>query len=81
MKTEKVEKLVWNLHDNEQYVIQIRSLRQELSHGLVLEKVHRVIKSNQKTWLKPYIDMNADLKNKYKFFELMNNAAFGKTMV
>ena len=52
-----------------------------------LEKMHRVIKFNKKTWLKTYIDMNAELKKKQKvilkniFLKLMNNnAVFGKTM-
>ena len=35
MKIEKVEKLVANLHDKTQYVIQIRNLKQTLNHGLV----------------------------------------------
>ena len=35
MKTEKVEKLVPNLHDKTEYVIQIRNLKQALNHGLV----------------------------------------------
>ena len=48
MKTEKVEKLVINLHDKIEYVIHIRNLKQALNHGLVLKKVHRVIKFNQK---------------------------------
>ena len=48
MKTEKVEKLVINLHDKTEYVIHIRNLKQALNHGLVLKKVHRVIKFNQK---------------------------------
>ena len=43
-----------------------------------LKKFYRVIKFNQNAWLKPYIDMNTDLK-KY-FFKLMNNAGFGKTV-
>ena len=85
MKLEKVEKLVASLHDKTEYVIHIRNLKQALNHGLVLEKVHRVIKFNQNAWLKPYIDMNTDLtkKNKNDFekdlFKLMNNAVFGKT--
>ena len=44
MKIEKVEKLVANLHDKTEYVIHIRNLKQALNHGLVLKKVHRVIK-------------------------------------
>ena len=86
MKTEKVEKLVANLHDKIDYVIHIRNLKQTLNHGLVLERVHKVIKLNQNAWLKPYIDMNTDLRKKAKndfekdFFKLMNNVVFGKTM-
>ena len=48
----KVEKLVTNLHDKTEYVIHIKNLKQELNHGLVLNKVHRVIKFNQNAWLK-----------------------------
>ena len=39
MKIEKVEKLVANLHDKEEYVIHILNLKQALNHGLVLKKV------------------------------------------
>ena len=48
MKIEKVEKLVANLHDKTEYVIHIRNLKQALNHGLVLKKVNRMIKFNQK---------------------------------
>ena len=47
-------------------IIHIRNLEQALNHGLILEKVHRVIKLNQKDWLKPYIDMNTKLREKTK---------------
>ena len=62
MKLENVEKLVAKIHDKSQYFIPIRNLKQALNRGLVLKKVPRVIKFNKKTWLKPYIDMNPDLK-------------------
>ena len=44
-----------------------------------------MIKFNQNTWLKPYIDMKTNLKkarnnSERDFFKLMNNADFGKTM-
>ena len=35
-----------------------------LNHGLVSKKVHRIIKFNQKAWLKPYINGNTDLRKK-----------------
>ena len=83
IKIEKVEKLLANLHDKTEYVIHIKNLKQALNHGLVLKKVHKVNKFNQNAWLKPYIDMNTDLRKKakndfekYIFFKLMNNAVF-----
>ena len=66
MKIEKVEKLVTNLHDKTEYVIHIRNLKRTLNHGLVLKKVHKVIKFNQNAWLKLCIDMNTDLRKKGK---------------
>ena len=66
MKIRKVEKLLANLHDQTEYVIHIRILKQALNHGLVLKKLHRIIKFNQNAWLKPYIDMNIDLRKKVK---------------
>ena len=62
MKIEKFKKLAANKHDKTEYVIHIRNLKQALNHGLVLKKVHKVIISNQNTWLKPYIDINTDLR-------------------
>ena len=86
MKINRVEQLVPNLYDKKKYVIHIRALVQGLKHGLILEKVHRVIEFNQSAWLKPCIDFNTELRTKAKndfekdFLRLMNNAVFGKTM-
>ena len=55
IKTEKVEKHVANLHGKTEYVIHIRNLKQRLNQGLVLKKVHKVIKFNQNPCLNPYI--------------------------
>ena len=86
MKIDKCKKLVCNLRNKKKYVVHIRSLKHALNHGLKLKKIHRIIEFNQEAWLKPYIDMNTELriivKNDFEkdFFKLMNNALFGKTM-
>ena len=69
MNIEKVEKLVANLHDKTEYVIQIRNLKQVLNHALVLKKVQKVIKFIQNAWLKSYVDINRDLKKAKINFE------------
>ena len=46
MRTEKVKMLVTNLHDKTEYVIHISNLKQAFNHGIILTKVHRVIKFN-----------------------------------
>ena len=66
MKIEKIKKLIANLNDKSEYVIEVKILKQVLNHELVSKKFHRVIKFNQKAWLKPYINMNADLNKEAK---------------
>ena len=57
--TNRVEKLVPNLHDKKKYVIHVKALKQALDHGLVLERIHRVIQFKQSAWMKEeYIDFN-----------------------
>ena len=81
-----VEKLVPNLHDKKKYVIHVKALKQALDHGLVLERIHRVIQFKQSAWMKEYIDFNTRLRtvaeNDFEkdFYKLMNNSVFGKTM-
>ena len=62
MKIHKCNKLVCNLYDKKSYVVHIRSWKQALDHGLILNKVHRVIQFNQKAWLKTYLDLNTELR-------------------
>ena len=86
MEINGVEKLVPNLRDKKSYVIHISALAEALEHGLILDRIHRVIEFDQSAWMKPYIDFNTQLRTEAKndfetdFFKLMNNLVFGKTM-
>ena len=86
MEVNKCKKLVCNLFNKKKYVVHINSLKQALNCGLKLKKIHKVIEFNQKEWLKPYIDMNTELrklaKNDFEkdLFKLINDSVFGKTM-
>ena len=87
MKINKCTKLVCNVQDKENYPVHVLALKQALNHGLKLTKVHSVIEFRQEEWLKPYIDMNTELRKNAKndfekdFFKLMNNSVFGKENV
>ena len=86
MEVNKCKKLVCNLFNKKKYLAHINALKQALNHGLELKKIHRIIKFNQEAWLKPYIDMNTELRKAAKndfekyLFKLMINSVFGKTM-
>ena len=81
-----VEKLIPNLRDKKKYVLHYKNLIQCIGLGMKLTRIHRGIKFVESEWLKPYIDMNTNLRTKAKnnfekdFFKLMNNSVFGKTM-
>ena len=64
MVVNKTKKIVCNLHNKKNYVAHINVLKQALSHGLKLRKVHRIIEFEQEAWLKKYIDFNTDLRTK-----------------
>ena len=81
-----VPKLVPNLLPKKNYILDIRTLIFYLEKGLKLTKIHRGIEYSQKTWMRPFIEMNTKFRTKATnefekdLYKLMSNAVFGKTM-
>ena len=61
-KIDKCKKLVCNIYNKENYVIHIRALKQGLTHGLILKKVHKVVQFNQKKRKKKMVKINMNTK-------------------
>ena len=85
-KVNGVQKLVPNLYDKKNHVVHIRTLKQALDQGLVLEKIHKIIGFKQSDGMSRYIDFNTRLRtmasNDFEkdFYKLMINSVFRKTM-
>ena len=80
------EKQVETFLDKNRYVCHYRNLKLHVNQGLKVRKLHRVIHIRQSKWLGDYISKNT-IKRKQatndfekKFYKLMSNACFGKTM-
>lgn len=79
-------KLCPNLRDKKNYKTHIMYLNICLKNGLLIEKIHKILKFKQSKWLAPFIEMNTEIrKNTNNTSEkdqakLMNNSIFGKSM-
>ena len=80
------EKLIPNLMHKKDYVVHLSVLQLYMKLGLRVTKVTDVISFKQAAWLKPYIEMNTQLRTKAAndfekdLYKLANNSVFGKTM-
>ena len=79
-------RLIPNLNDKKNYKILYKHLQLCLQHGLLLKKVHAIIRYEHSEWLRPFIEMNTELRkistnpSERDHMKLMNNSIFGKSM-
>ena len=79
-------KLTPNLFKKEKYVVHVKNLVYYLSKGVKLEKIHRILRFNQCSWIKPYVEINTQYRRLARsefekaFFKLLINSVFGKLM-
>ena len=77
IKVGGVKKLIPNLRDKVKYVVHYRNLQYDLSLGMKLMNVHRILKFRQNDWRKEYVKFNTKKRqestNEFekKFFKLM----------
>ena len=80
------EKLLLTHGDKHNYVVHGLLLQFYLEQGMILQKVHQVIRFKQKPIFKNYIEFNsrkrqfAKSKIEKEYYKLKNNSVYGKTM-
>ena len=59
-----ITKLVPNLMDKNKYVVHYKNLILYLCLGIQLKTIHRVLESDEKPWLEPYIRLTTEMRKK-----------------
>ena len=86
LTSQNYTKLAPNLMSKKNYIIHYRNLQFYVRKGMKVTKIHRVIAFEQEAWIKPYVELNTELRKNAKsdfeksLFKLIVNAIFGKTM-
>ena len=82
----KAKKFLCDWSDEKNYLAHYKMLKLFVRHGMIVDKVHEIIRFKQSKWLENYIDFNTQIRNKTKndfekdFYKLFNNAFCGKAM-
>ena len=86
LSKQKEKKLMLTLLPKTHYVCHYVNLQTYVALGVEVTNVHRILRFSQRPWMRPYIQLNTDLRKdatsefEKDFYKLMNNAVFGKTM-
>ena len=84
IKDGDVKKLIPNLCNKTNYVVNYKNFQLYLSLVMKLTKIHRVLKLKQSDWMKKYINFNTEKRmntaNDFEkgFLKLIINSAYGK---
>jgi hypothetical protein len=87
LKLTEQSKLIPNFNPKERYVTHYRNLQYYTTHGLVVTKIHRILKFDQKPWLSDYISFNTSQRKlatsefAKSLYKLMNNAVYGRSLM
>ena len=65
MKINRCSKLVCNFYDKK-ICSSHKNFETNIKSWISIKKVHKIIEFNLEAWLKPYIDMNTELRKKQK---------------
>ena len=82
----QTKKLICDWTNKKKYLIQYRTLKFFIRHGMIVEKIHESFSFKQSRWLEKYISFDTQkrsrARNQYEkdFYKLLNNAAFTKMM-
>ena len=82
----QTKKLLCDWSDKENYLVHYRMLKFYVRHGMIVDKVHEIIKYKQSKWLEKYINFKTQKRNQAvndfekDFYKLLKNAFYGKTM-
>ncbi len=79
-------KLLTTLHDKKNYILYYETLKLYLKLGLVVTKIHRILRFKQSPFLEKFIELNNNARKKatsdfeISLYKLYNNSIYGKMM-
>ena len=82
----KAKKLIYDWTDKKNYLVHCRMLNFYVRHGMIVDKVHEIFSFKQSKWFEKYINFitrkrnKANIEFKEDFYNLLNDAFYGKTM-